>query len=322
MKKVFEKIATFISILLNNKVLRKPDFSEKKIFLSGKILAEQNEKKIKINSLKDVEFSVFSQFGEDGILCWLTSRLPQIPKIFLEIGTQDYWESNTRFLLKLKNWKGFLIEGSKTDINKIKSQRIYWQHKLKAIHAFVNKDNINQLIKDNLNEKDIGLLSIDIDGNDYWILEKLEEISPAIVVCEYNSIFGDLRKLTVPYDENFIRNTKHYSNLYFGCSIKALKNLMDYKGYFFIGTSCSGVNAFFVKNEFKFSILENLKNVDAHPSLSREARNQEGKLTFEDNTQSLKKIEDLEIFDLELNKINKIKDYRDLYSSEWKSKFN
>ena len=81
MRKILEKITTLISIIFNNKILRKPDFSEK-IFLTGKFLADRNEKKIKINSLKDVEFSVFSQFGEDGIINWLTHQIPNIKKYF------------------------------------------------------------------------------------------------------------------------------------------------------------------------------------------------------------------------------------------------
>ena len=153
MRKILEKITTLISIIFNNKILRKPDFSEKKIFLTGKFLADRNEKKIKINSLKDVEFSVFSQFGEDGIINWLTHQIPNIKKIFLEIGTQDYWESNTRFLLKSKLWKGYIIEGSKEDVDRIKSQRIYWQNDITAINKFINLENVTEVINKEIKQK-------------------------------------------------------------------------------------------------------------------------------------------------------------------------
>ena len=154
-------------------------------------------------------------------------------KYFLEIGTQDYWESNTRFLLKLRDWKGYIFEGSGKDIKKIKSQRIYWQHKIQAFQTFVNKENINDLIDGYVKERNIGLMSIDIDGNDYWILKEISNLSPSIIVCEFNSIFGDKFKLSVPYEKDFVRNKKHYSNLYFGSSIKALVSLLKSKGYFF-----------------------------------------------------------------------------------------
>ena len=80
----------------------------------------------------------------------------------------------------------------------------------------VNKDNINKFLKENLDSsfKDVGLLSIDIDGVDYWILEQINVIKPSVIVCEYNSIFGDVYKISVPYDENFERTKKHYSNLF------------------------------------------------------------------------------------------------------------
>ena len=198
MNKIIKNISIIISIFLNKIFFRRPDFSEKKIFLQGQVNEQENNKKDVINNFKDIEFSVFSQFGEDGIISWIINKLPKIEKIFLEIGTQDYWESNTRFLLKSKNWKGYLIEASEKDVGKIKSQKIYWQHNVKAIHAFANAENINEIIKKNIEEKEIGLLSIDIDGNDYWIIEKINNLSPKIIVCEFNSVFGDLFNISVP----------------------------------------------------------------------------------------------------------------------------
>ena len=232
MRKILEKITTLISIIFNNKILRKPDFSEKKKFLTGKFLADRNEKKIKINSLKDVEFSVFSQFGEDGIINWLTHQIPNIKKIFLEIGTQDYWESNTRFLLKSKLWKGYIIEGSKEDVDRIKSQRIYWQNDITAINKFINLENVTEVINKEIKQKHIGLFSLDIDGNDYWILKKIN-LNADIIVTEYNPIFGDIHKISVPYEKDFVRGKKHFSNLFFGCSINALIDLMKKKIIFF-----------------------------------------------------------------------------------------
>ena len=102
-RKIIKNILFLSSLILNKKVFRRPDFSEKKIFLKGQLMAKKNEVKENIISLKDVEFSVFSQFGEDGIINWLISKLPNLNKVFLEIGTEDYWESNTRFLLKNNN---------------------------------------------------------------------------------------------------------------------------------------------------------------------------------------------------------------------------
>ena len=89
------------------------DYFEKKIILEAKQLSIKNSKKKIIKNLSDVEFQVYSQWGEDGIIDWLVKKIPQIPNIFVEIGTQDYTESNTRFLLINKNWDGYLLEANK-----------------------------------------------------------------------------------------------------------------------------------------------------------------------------------------------------------------
>lgn len=318
-KNIIKKLNIVFNIFLNKYVLKKPDFSEKKIFLQAQLLYELNKKKKIIQNLSDVEFSAFSQFGEDGIIAWITDNVPNIPKIFLEIGTQDYWESNTRFLLKLKNWKGYLIEGSNEYVYKIKSQRIYWQNNLKAINQFVDKENINEIIFKNIKEKKIGLLSIDIDGNDYWILEKLENLDADIVVCEYNPIFGDLHCITTIYDPNFIRNKKHHSNLYFGCSIMAIIKLMNKKNYTFLGSNSKGMNAFFIKNE-NFNYLDN-KIIDKKiffPIL-REGRDKNFKLNYKTIVENLDEIKDMEIFDLDQNINKRLSSYENLFSREWKN---
>lgn len=322
MRKILENILIIFQILFNKVILKKPDFSEKNIFLNGMILSNKNKEKNIITNLKEIEFSSFSQFGEDGIISWITSKIPDLNKVFIEIGTEDYWESNTRFLLKSMNWKGYLIEGSKNHIKKIKSQRIYWQNNIKAINEFVTKENINNIIQENIREKSIGLLSIDIDGNDLWVLKELNFISPDIVVCEYNTIFGDKYELTVPYDKNFSRIKKHHSNVYFGCSIKALISVMNKKNYFFLGTCSTGINAFFVKNDYKEIFDKIILNKVFFPSLVREARDERNNLTFNNIYDNLDKIKHMDIIELNQNKKKLISDFGELYSNDWKKIIN
>ncbi len=320
MKNIFKKIDNIIKIIFYNKFLKVPDFSEKRIFLQGKLLSELNRNKEVIDSFKDVEFSVFSQFGEDGIISWLVNNVPNIKKIFLEIGTQDYWESNTRFLLKLENWKGYLVEASSQDIKKIKSQGVYWRHNLRAINEFINIKNVNEIIKKNIKEEEIGLLSLDIDGNDYWILNEINTINPTIVVCEFNSVFGDIHKITSIYDENFKRSEKHYSNLYFGCSIQALISLMKDKKYTFLGTSSQGINAFFIKEEQYKYIEKKIVNKNFHPSNVREARDKNFQLNYKNIIDNLNLIIDMEVYDIEKKIKQKISNYKEIFSSDWKNK--
>ena len=219
---------------------------QKELILKAKLLSNQNLKLKRIKDLSEVEFQVYSQWGEDGIIDWLVNKFPEIPKSFLEIGTENYKESNTRFLLVNKNWDGFIIEADKNSVKDIKSQRVYWRHNLTIENQFFDQNNINTIIKRINIPKKLGLLSLDIDGIDYWVLKKLSVLEPSIVICEYNSLFGQKKAITVPYKKNYIRSNEHYSNLFYGASIKAFIDLLKKRNYFFIGTNSAGNNAFFV----------------------------------------------------------------------------
>ncbi|NJL53238.1 MAG: hypothetical protein HC930_15550 [Hydrococcus sp. SU_1_0] len=158
-------------------------------------LSDKLTDKLFSRSIQNNEFQVFSQWGEDGIIQALISEIEIERKIFVEFGVQDYTEANTRFLLVNNNWSGLVMDSSPEYIQYIKQDRIYWRYNLKAECAFIDKDNINELLINNGITGDIGLLSIDVDGNDYWIWEAIHCISPRIVISEYNGLFGNHRKL-------------------------------------------------------------------------------------------------------------------------------
>jgi len=279
---------------------------DKKLIIDAKKLSIENNKKKKIKDLSEVEFQVFSQWGEDGIIDWLVNKISNISKTFLEIGTEDYKESNTRFLLINKNWDGYIIESDKKSVDSIKSQRIFWKHDLKIKNHFVTKENINDLIKNFKVPKNIGILSLDIDGIDFWILKEIKNLSPTIIICEFNPLFGKNKSITVPYKKNFIRKNEHYSNLYFGASIKAFVNLLAKKGYFFIGTNSSGNNGFFVKKDFSHSIKKLIKSKKIYIGKFRESRDQKGKLSHLNKVKSLELIKDKSVINLDNNKLVKI----------------
>ncbi|MFM6608172.1 MAG: hypothetical protein ACKPJO_23270, partial [Dolichospermum sp.] len=216
----------------------------------GRIEARQLET-LNSKSIRDNEFRAFSQWGEDGIIQFLIRNVPINRKIFVEFGVQNYTESNTRFLLINNNWSGLVIDGGSEEISYIKNDPIYWQYNLKAVNSFITKDNINQIISDNGIQGEIGLLSVDIDGNDYWVWQAIDCINPAIVISEYNFRFGANKAVTVPYDASFVRSKAHYSNIYYGASLKALCILADKKGYAFVGCNSAGNNAFFVRKDLK-----------------------------------------------------------------------
>lgn len=191
-----------------------------------------------INGLADVEFSVFSQFGDDGIIQWLIHRLSGLSETFVEFGVGDYRESNTRFLLLNDNWRGLVMDSSDRNVAVIKRDDVSWRHDLQSACAFVTVENINQLMLDHGFEGEIGLLHSDIDGNDYWVWRGLTAVRPAIAIMEYNSVFGAERAITIPCDPNFSR--VRINNLYFGASLPAMCYLANSKGYDFVGSNSAG----------------------------------------------------------------------------------
>lgn len=274
--------------------------------LNGKMMGEFNKNK-KAKSVSEVEFKVFSQYGDDGIINYLTSKLDISNKIFVEFGVENYIESNTRFLLMNDNWSGLVIDGSKANINYIKEDLISRKFDLKSKASFITAENINEVLSEANLPSEIGLLSIDIDGNDYWVWKAIKVIKPIIVISEYNSIWGFDKPYTVPYQPNFYRTDYHYSNLCYGSSLLSLVDLAHVKGYAFIGCNTMGNNAYFVRKD---------KLNDLFPSLScekgyvlskfSESRNKKGNWTYLKGTDRLELLKNIEIFNTRTNKIEHI----------------
>jgi hypothetical protein len=241
MQEVSDQVSSLKNLLSN-------DFSSPKVNL-GQIQSQLNNKKDFINDLSEVEFQVFSQLGNDGILQYLINKVDIPNKTFIEFGVQDYKESNTRFLLINDNWSGYVIDGSDKSIDFIKNDVIYWLHELYAKAEFINCENINKLLVVPGFDPEIGILSIDIDGNDYWVWKAIEVVRPIIVVIEYNSLFGRNNAWTIPYDPLFVRGENDSSILYFGASLRALEILGKQKGYSLIGSCSRGLNAYFIRTD-------------------------------------------------------------------------
>lgn len=232
-------------------------------------------------TLRESEFSVYSQWGEDGIIQYLLRNVPVENKVFVEFGVQDYVESNTRFLVSNDRWSGLVIDGSADNIERIRKSDLFWRSQIIAVAAFITRENINKIIKSVGIDGDIGLLSIDIDGNDYWVWEAIDIVNPRIVVVEYNARFGAERAVTVPYDPSFSRGKAHHSMIYYGASLAALAALGRRKGYALVGCNSAGNNAFFVRKDSQSEALPTVTPATAFvASQFREARNAAGQLVF------------------------------------------
>lgn len=280
---------------------------EKQLCILGKKQSEHNTTIDQINNLNQVEFRVFSQFEDDGIIQWLVNKIDIPNKTYIEFGVGDYLESNTRFLMINNNWSGYVLDESEKNTHNIKNYNWFWKYDLKAEYSFITKENINELMIKSEFQEDLGLLSIDVDGNDYWIWKNINTFSPIILIIEYNSVFGKDNSWTIPYEQNFNRTKAHFSNLYFGASLKALVDLAKEKGYCFIGSNSAGNNAYFIRRD---KMNHKLNEVDCEngfkESKFRESLDQNGQLNFMSGSERLKSLKGLPIFNTSTGELEKI----------------
>jgi len=285
------------------------DIADAKI-LAAKGLIRRMKADAAVHELGEAEFSVFSQFGEDGIIQYLIRRTGISPAeaSFVEFGVGDYSEANTRFLLINDNWRGLIMDSSGPNMAAVRNRPLHWKYDLTVKQAFIDRDSIDDLIASAGFAGRIGLLSIDIDGNDYWVWERISAVAPVIVIVEYNSLFGASRAVTVPYDPAFDRGRAHYSHLYFGCSLKALELLASRKGYALVGCNNAGNNAFFVK-EGHLNGQPKLTAAQAYRECHvRDSRDRAGQLNLLSGQSRIDEIASMPLLDIETNGTVKISD--------------
>jgi hypothetical protein len=288
--------------------------------LTGRMASWQVRSRNTIANLQEVEFRVSSQWGQDGIIDWLIERaeIPSAAQTFIEFGVEDYRQSNTRFLLQNRNWRGLIVDCDPAMVKAVKSDGLAWRYDLSALPAFITRENINGLISGAGFSGEIGLLSIDIDGNDYWLWEALNAARPILFVCEYNAVFGDLHPVSTPYDEHFRRTKAHPSNLYFGASITALCSLAAKKGYRFVGTNSAGNDAFFVREDYASRFVDSsLRQIRSFPSLFRESRDRRGLNSHIGGLERLRQMSALPVVNVETGCTMVLRDLETVYSEEW-----
>lgn len=260
----------------------------------------------KITNIRDAEVKIFSQWGEDGIIDFLLHKLNLTNHIaFLEIGTGDYEEANTRFLCETRVCRGLLIDKIK-DLKYVKKRDFFWKNDIYFCQKSISSQNIVKVLNSfDFNNK-FNLLSLDVDGVDYWILKNIDLSGSDIAVVEYNPLFGADYSFTIPDISNFDRNK--YRKIFYGASLKAMIDLMDSKNYFFVGANKACNNAFFInkKNQHLLPniVLENLKEYTNFKF--RELKQNDPSKNKTSNL--IKLIEDFEIFELTQKKLIKIKD--------------
>lgn len=200
-------------------------------------------------AIQRAEYRVLSQNGEDGILAHLLDAVGVGPGAFVEFGFMDM-ECNCLELAFARDFHGLLMDGSARGCQHARdAYRWLGKHRLRVENAFITVENLNDLLAKHGYTGEIDVISIDVDGVDYWLWECLEVVRPRIVAIEYNASMGAERAITVPYEPAFVRWEKHDSGLYHGVSLLALERLGARKGYRLVGCDSMGVNAFFVRSD-------------------------------------------------------------------------
>ncbi len=218
---------------------------EKNMFVSNQL--KINPKYHSLLSLNHFEYQIHSQSGEDGIIQEIFRRIGVTNNYFIEFGASSGTENNTSNLLNL-NWLGLWIEIDK-DLFQILNQKFnskIQDNKLKIINAAVTAENIQSLFAQANVPKEIDLLSIDIDGNDYWVWKAITDYNPRVVIMEYNQSKGPTEEYFMPYNPDFFWDGTHGN---YGISLKSVELLGKEKGYNLVGCGILGPNAFLVRKD-------------------------------------------------------------------------
>lgn len=178
---------------------------------------------------------VHSQGGEDGILLRIFERIGAGNRYFVEFGAWDGVHlSNTANLRLHHGWSGLLMEGSdRADGTLVRRER-------------VDAENVEALFDRYGVPLDFDLLSIDIDGNDYWVWKAIERYRPRVVIVEYNVFFQPAVAKTIAYDAGHAWDKERFG-LYHGASLAAFDKLAREKGYALAWTEPYCPNAIFVR---------------------------------------------------------------------------
>jgi len=222
--------------------------AQKTLMQQYRLLASRGCESDRLPSLRDVGFRKYSQFEEDGILLYIFSMIPPINRTCVEICAGNGRECNTANLIINHGWWGHLFDGSEQNVKD--GEAFFSQNKDTFLYpprlskAWITAENVNDQIAESGARGPIDLLSLDIDGMDYWVWKAITVIEPQVVVCETHNPIPPDRALTVPYDSAFIFESENYR----GASLAAMCKVGREKGYRLIGTHRFGFNAFFMRN--------------------------------------------------------------------------
>jgi SAM-dependent methyltransferase len=188
------------------------------------------------------ELRCFSQHGEDGVIAEILSRVGISSRAFVEFGIETGREGNCVFLADVLEWRGLFIEPN-YEFHTQLARKYAGTPRITTLQTAVTPDNVESLFMQSGVPTEIDVLSIDVDGADYWIWEQITGWRPRVLVIEYNAALPVDQALVQPPGEEL----GWQGTDYFGASLSALESLGERQGYRLVHTDLSAANAFFVR---------------------------------------------------------------------------
>ncbi|HEY3375028.1 MAG TPA: hypothetical protein VGK02_08215 [Candidatus Aquicultor sp.] len=256
MGKLLGKVTQKISAEMNNPSLQayNQQAAQRRLYLHYKMLCENEQQ---LPKFQDTGFRVYSQTDEDGLLLYVFSLIGFTNKVLVDIACGTPYGANTTNLICNWGFTGLLVEGSEENVET--TRRFFASHPDTYIFppkvecSWVTAENINDILYCNGISGEIDLLSLDVDGVDYWLWKNLSIIQPRVVVIEAATFWGKQRSVTVPYEPKFNRFDTHPD--YMGASISAFVKLSREKGYRLVASNRFGYNIFFVRDDIGTEML-------------------------------------------------------------------
>lgn len=197
---------------------------------------------VAFDTLTPFELRVFSQNGEDGIIAEILRRVGAPVRYFVEFGAASS-EANCVLLADLFGWRGLFIDASDKQ-SELLRRKYGAIERVTTRKARATPENVEELFAEANVPAEPDILSIDIDGEDYYVWERIEAYRPRVVVIEYNAGLDPGRRLVQTRGGTGWNNTAYY-----GASLGALESLAACKGYRLVHTELTGNNAFFVRED-------------------------------------------------------------------------
>jgi hypothetical protein len=234
--------------------------------------------------ISDAGFRCYSQFEEDGIILYVLSTIGFKTKTVVEMccGTGD--ECMATNLILNHGFQGFLFDGDEYNIARandfFKSRKDCLLTPPHLIHAWITKENVNELLRQNGAIGEIDLFSLDMDGNDYYIWEAITEINPRLCIFETHNVIPDDLCITIPYQTHFSCVEKHgYEQEFRSASLLAMTKLSEKKGYRLIGAHKHGFNVVFLRNDIGLDVFPAVSIDAVHDNIwTRIGQNERWKL--------------------------------------------